>query len=197
MKYQADPMQTAASSILLLDNNFNVALPMRRSMLILLLIFVGSVTFGQRYAYVNTEYILNNIPAYNAAQEKLDQLSYEWQQELETMKEELDEMEKEFQSEKVLLTDEMKKRRQEEINKKREEIQNLQRKYFGPKGELYQKRQDLVRPIQEEVYSAIETIASRGNYAVIFDAAGRSNILYTDPNYDRSDDVLKELGYKN
>lgn len=190
-------MQTADSSILLLDNNFNVALPMQRSMLILLLIFVGSMAFGQRYAYVNTEYILNNIPAYNAAQEKLDQLSYEWQQELETMKEELDEMEKEFQSEKVLLTDEMKKRRQEEINKKREEIQNLQRKYFGPKGELYQKRQDLVRPIQEEVYSAIETIASRRNYAVIFDAAGRSNILYTDPNYDRSDDVLKELGYKN
>ena len=76
-------------------------------------------------------------------------------------------------------------------------IQELQRKYFGPKGELYQRRQELVKPIQEEVYSAIETIASRGNYAVIFDAAGKSNMLYTDPSYDRSDDVLKELGYKN
>ncbi|MBS3773555.1 MAG: OmpH family outer membrane protein [Bacteroidales bacterium] len=170
---------------------------MRKSMLIFLLICIGSVTYAQRYAYVNTEYILTNIPAYNAAQEKLDQLSYEWQQELETKKEELDEMEKEFQSEKVLLTDEMKQRRQEEINKKREEIQKLQRKYFGPKGELYQKRQDLVQPIQEEVYSAIENIASRGNYAVIFDAAGKSNMLYTDPNYDKSDDVLQELGYKN
>jgi len=170
---------------------------MRKTVLILLLVFIGSVTYAQRYAYVNTEYILNNIPAYNAAQEKLDQLSYEWQQELETKKKELDEMETEFQSEKVLLTDEMKKRRQQEINKKREEIQKLQRKYFGPEGELYQKRQELVRPIQEEVYSAIETIASRGNYAVIFDAAGKSNMLYTDPNYDKSDDVLKELGYKN
>ena len=170
---------------------------MRKLILILLLVCIGSVTYAQRYAYVNTEYILNNIPAYKAAQEKLDQLSYEWQQELETRKKELDEMEKEFQSEKVLLTDEMKKRRQQEINKKREQIQKLQRKYFGPEGELYQKRQELVKPIQEEVYTAIETLASRGNYAVIFDAAGKSNMLYTDPNYDKSDDVLQELGYKN
>ncbi|MGM0530046.1 MAG: OmpH family outer membrane protein [Bacteroidota bacterium] len=170
---------------------------MRKSMLIFLLFLVSSVTYAQRYAYVNTEYILSNIPSYNSAQEKLDQLSDEWQQELETEKEELDEMEKEFQSEKVLLTDEMKQRRKEEINKKEEEIQKLQSKYFGPQGELYQKRQDLVQPIQEEVYSAIETIASRGNYAVIFDAAGESNMLYTDPSHDKSDDVLKELGYKN
>ncbi|MCF8335047.1 MAG: OmpH family outer membrane protein [Bacteroidales bacterium] len=169
---------------------------MRKWIFILLLVFIGSVSYAQRYAYVNTEYILNNIPAYKAAQEKLDQLSYEWQQELETQKQELEKMEKEFQSEKVLLTDEMKQRRQNEINEKKKEIQKLQRKYFGPEGELYQKRQELVKPIQEEVYSAIETIASRGNYAVIFDAAGQSNILYTDPNYDKSDDVLKELGYK-
>lgn len=170
---------------------------MRKLILIFLLVFMGAVTYAQRYAYVDTEYILNNIPAYEAAQEKLNQLSSEWQQELEKDKEELEEMEEEFQSEKVLLTDDMKKRRQEEINEKRQEIQELQRKYFGPEGELYQKRQELVKPIQEEVYSAIETIASRGNYAVIFDAAGESNMLYTNPNHDKSDDVLKELGYKN
>lgn len=169
----------------------------KTTLFILLLTLIASVASAQRYAYVNTEYILNNIPSYKAAQEKLNQLSYEWQQELETKKAELNEMENEYQTEKVLLTDEMQQRRKNEIQEMKKNIQELQRKYFGPKGELYQRRQELVKPIQEEVYSAIETIASRGNYAVIFDAAGKSNILYTDPSYDRSDDVLKELGYKN
>jgi outer membrane protein len=90
----------------------------------------------------------------------------------------------------------MKQRRQQEIQEKEAQIRALQQKYFGPEGALYQKRQELVKPVQEEVYSAIETIAERGNYAVIFDAANQSNMLYTDPNYDKSDDVLKELGYK-
>jgi len=169
----------------------------KTTLFILLLTLIASVASAQRYAYVNTEYILNNIPSYKAAQEKLNQLSYEWQQELETKKAELNEMENEYQTEKVLLTDEMQQRRKNEIQEMKKNIQELQRKYFGPKGELYQRRQELVKPIQEEVYSAIETIASRGNYAVIFDAAGKSNILYTDPSYDKSDDVLKELGYKN
>jgi outer membrane protein len=169
---------------------------MRKPILILLFIVLGSAAYSQRYAYVDTDYILNNIPAYKAAQDKLDQFSYEWQQELEKKREQLEEIVSEFQNEKVLLTDEMKKRRQEEIKQMREQIQKLQRKYFGPEGELYQKRQELVKPIQEEVYSAIETIAQQGNYAVIFDAAGESNMLYTDPNYDKSDEVLQELGYK-
>ena len=169
---------------------------MKKLLLLTLLIVTGAVAYGQRYAYVNTKYILNNIPAYKAAQDKLDQLSYEWQQELESRKEELDNLKDEFQSEKVLLTDEMKKKRREEIEKKEQQIQKLQRKYFGPEGSLYQKRQELVKPIQEEVYAAIETIAERGNYAVIFDSANQSNMLYTDPSYDKSDDVLQELGYK-
>jgi outer membrane protein len=169
---------------------------MKYILLICFSIIIASAVHAQRYAYVNTQYILNNIPAYEAAQEKLNQLSLEWQQELEQKKEELDKMNREFQSEKVLLTDEMKNRRQKEIREKEQNIQELKRTYFGPEGELYKKRQELVKPIQEEVFSAIESIAQKGNYAVIFDAAGNSNMLYTDPNYDKSDEVLQELGYK-
>ena len=170
---------------------------MKKVILVSFLFIIAITTYAQRYAYVDTQYILNNIPAYKAAQDKLDQLSFEWQQELESKREEIEQLNKEFQSEKVLLTEEMKKKRQNQLENRRQELQELKRKYFGPEGQLYQKRQELVRPIQEEVYSAIETIASRGNYAVIFDAAGESNMLYTDPSYDKSDEVLKELGYKN
>jgi outer membrane protein len=169
----------------------------KKGVLVSFLFFLAIASYAQRYAYVDTQYILNNIPAYKAAQDKLNQLSYEWQQELENKQDKLDQQTNEFQSEKVLLTDEMVEKRRSQLEQSRRELQELKRKYFGPEGQLYQKRQELVRPIQEEVYTAIETIAKRGNYAVIFDAAGESNMLYTDPNYDKSDEVLKELGYKN
>ena len=170
---------------------------MKKGILVSFLFFLVIAAYGQRYAYVDTQYILNNIPAYKAAQDKLNQLSYEWQQELENKQDKLDQQTNEFQSEKVLLTEEMIAKRRNQLEQSRRELQELKRKYFGPEGQLYQKRQELVRPIQEEVYTAIETIAKRGNYAVIFDAAGESKMLYTDPGYDKSDEVLKELGYKN
>lgn len=170
---------------------------MKRFFLSLVFLFVVMTAFSQRFAYVDTKYVLNNIPAYKAAQEKLNQLSYEWQQELEAKKEKVEELSQEFQNEKVLLTDKMKQKRQEEMQQKRQELNELKNKYFGPEGELYKKRQELVKPIQEEVYSVIQKIADQGNYAVIFDASDKSNILYTDPQYDKSDEVLKELGYKN
>jgi len=170
---------------------------MKKGILVSFLFFLVIAAYGQRYAYVDTQYILNNIPAYKAAQDKLNQLSYEWQQELENKQDKLGQQTNEFQSEKVLLTEEMIAKRRNQLEQSRRELQELKRKYFGPEGQLYQKRQELVRPIQEEVYTAIETIAKRGNYAVIFDAAGESKMLYTDPGYDKSDEVLKELGYKN
>jgi len=169
---------------------------MKRVILSLFFLLVVFSLMGQRFAYVNTEYVLENIPAYKSAQEKLDQLSYEWQQELESKQEEIDELSQEFQNEKVLLTDRMKQKRQEEIQAKKKELNELKNNYFGPEGQLYKKRQELVKPIQEEVYSIIQKIANNGNYAIIFDSSNKSNILYTDPNYDKSDEVLKELGYK-
>ena len=169
---------------------------MKRIGLSLLLVLFLCSAYSQRFAYVNTSYVLQNIPAYKSAQEKLDQLSYEWQQELESKQEKIGELKQEFQSEKVLLTDRMKQKRQREIEEKKKELNELKNKYFGPEGELYKKRQELVKPIQEEVYSIIQKIADNGNYAIIFDASDKSNILYTDPKYDKSDEVLKELGYK-
>ena len=168
---------------------------MKRVVLSLFLLTLAFSAFSQRFAYVDTKYVLENIPAYKSAQEKLDQLSYEWQQELESKQEEIDELTQEFQNEKVLLTDEMKQKRQQDIQEKKKELNELKNKYFGPEGQLYKKRQELVKPIQEEVYSIIQKIANNGNYAIIFDASDKSNILYTDPKYDKSDEVLKELGY--
>jgi outer membrane protein len=169
---------------------------MKKTFLFLVFIAFTFTVTAQRYAYVDTKYILNNIPAYKAAQEKLNQLSFEWQEELEAKREQIDQNFQEYQSEKVLLTEAMKKKRQDEIMQMRKDLNELQRKYFGPEGELYKKRQELVKPIQEEVFSAIETIADKGNYAVIFDASNKASMLYTDPQYDKSDDVLRQLGYK-
>lgn len=157
-------------------------------------LFAVSVN-AQRYAYVDTEYILSNIPAYKAAQEKLNQLSTEWQKEIEAQYEELNVLNKKFQNEKILLTEEMKKQKEQDLINSEKEIKNLQNNYFGREGELFKKRQELIRPIQDEIFSAIKEIAESDNYAVIFDSNG-TNMLYSDPKYDKSDEVLEKLGYK-
>ncbi len=166
-------------------------------LLTLVLIFITTLGFSQKFAFVDTKYILKNIPSYNAAQDKLDKLSEEWQQEVETMREEVEEMYKKFQAERVLLTEEMKKQREEEIIEKEKEVRELQNKYFGREGKLYQKRQELVKPIQDEVYKAVKELSETGNYAVIFDSASGPTMLYTDPSFDKSDEVLEILGYTN
>jgi len=152
---------------------------------------------AQKYAFVDTEYILNRIPSYKAAQEQLDKLASDWQEEIETSYGEIEKMYKDFQAEKVLLTEEMKIRKEEEIVNRENEVKQLQQKYFGRDGNLFNKRQELIKPIQDEVYQAVKEIAAEGNYAVIFDTASGANMLYTNPKYDKSDDVLEKLGYKN
>ena len=151
---------------------------------------------AQKYAYVDTEYILGNIPAYEAAQSELEEQSKKWQQEVEVLFNEVEEMYKQFQTDKVILSDEMKRKREEGIVKKEKEARELKKKYFGREGVLFKKRQELIKPIQDEVYNAIKEIATEGNYAFIFDISGNLNILYTDPKYDKSNDVLDKLGYK-
>ncbi|MFC2112489.1 OmpH family outer membrane protein [Bacteroidota bacterium] len=152
---------------------------------------------AQKYAFVDTEYILTRIPSYKAAQEQLDKMAEDWQTEIETAYTEIEKMYKDFQAEKVLLTEEMKIRREEEIVSREKEVKQLQQKYFGRDGSLFTKRQELIKPIQDEVYRAVKEIAVEGNYAVIFDTASGANMLYTNPKYDKSDDVLEKLGYKN
>ncbi len=171
---------------------------MKKFILLMGIVFLtAGFAVAQKYAFVDTEYILNRIPSYKAAQDQLDKMAEDWQAEIEAMYDEIEKAYKDFQSEKVLLTEEMKIRREEEIVNREKEVKQLQQKYFGRDGSLFKKRQELIKPIQDEVYRAVKEIAAEGNYAVIFDTASGANMLYTNPKYDKSDDVLEKLGYKN
>jgi len=161
--------------------------------------FAFSISFAQsqKFAYVDSDYILNKIPTYKAAQDQLDQISADWQKEIEVIYADIDKMYKNFQAEKVLLTEDLKTKRENEIIAKEKEAKDLQKKRFGKDGDLFKKRQELVKPIQDDVFNAVKQIATEGGYAVIFDTAGSLTMLYTDAKFDKSDDVLKKLGFKN
>jgi outer membrane protein len=161
------------------------------------LMLTVSIASAQKFAFIDTEYILGNVPSYKAAQEQLDKLSDTWQKEVENMYGEIDKMYKTYQSEKVLLTEEMKKRKEDEIVNKEKEVKDLQKKYFGQEGQLFKKREELIKPIQDEIYKAVKELAVEGGYSVIFDSSAGANMLYTDPKFDKSDAVLQKLGYKN
>jgi len=167
-----------------------------KKILLLFAVLFSLISFSQRFAYVDTEYILKNIPAYQAAQDQLDNQSVEWQKELEEIYAKIDKMYKDFQAEKVLLTEEMRVKRENSIVEKEKEAKTIQKQYFGKDGELYKKRQELIKPIQDDIFNAVKEIAAEGNFAVIFDSAGGMSMLYNDPKFDKSDDVLEKLGYK-
>ena len=150
---------------------------------------------AQKYALVDMEYILKNIPAYEMASEQLNQVSQRWQREVETVAKEAETMYKNYQSEMVFLTDDQKKKREEEIVAKEKEATELRYKYFGPQGELYKKRQSLIKPIQDEVYNAVKKVSEERGYSVIFDRASSSNIIFASPRIDVSNDVLTKMGY--
>ncbi len=160
-----------------------------------MLIF-SSFTFAQRVACVDTKYILNNISEYRDAQSQLENLSIQWQKEIEGKFAEIDKLYKDFQAEAILLPEDIKNKRQNEIINKEKEAKELQKKYFGSNGDLFKKRQELVKPIQDKIYNAIEDYATEKNYAIIFDKAGGPVILYVNTKNDISDDILKKLGYK-
>ena len=169
---------------------------MKKALLILvsfLLLSVGS--YAQKFAYVDTDYILNNIPEFNQAQDKLDEISKQWQAEIEGIYAEVAKMYRDYQTQEVLLTDEMKKKREEAIIGKEKSAKDLQKKRFGPEGDLYGKRQELIQPIQDKVYDAIQQLAANSKYAVIFDSSSDLIMLYSNPNLDKSDKVLDNMGY--
>ena len=163
---------------------------------LVLALFAGSA-MAQKFAFVDSDYILQNIPSYSAAQTELDKASETWEAEVAAEYEVIEQMYKTYQSERVLLTEEMKTKRQEEIISKEHAVKDLQAKYFGPDGDLAKKRQELVKPIQDAVYKAVKELSAEGSYAIIFDTASGASILYSNPRYDLSDEVLKKLGYKN
>ncbi|HNX85562.1 MAG TPA: OmpH family outer membrane protein [Bacteroidales bacterium] len=158
------------------------------------LLFMVTWAQAQKFAYVDTEYILDNIPEFTEAQAQLDEISSTWQKEIETQFAEVDKMYKDYQVQSVLLPDDMKKKKEQEIIDKEKEVKNLQRTRFGKDGDLFKKRQELVKPIQERIYNAIQEIATNNNYAVIFDKGGSLTMMYANPKYDISDEVLDNLG---
>lgn len=153
-------------------------------------------SFAQKYCYVDTEYILDNITEYKAAQQQLDQLSVNWQKDIETKYNFIDKLYKDFQAEQILLTDEMKRKRENEIVQKEKEVKDFQKQKFGFEGELFKKKQELVKPIQDKIYNSIKKMATDQSYAVVFDKSSDLIMLYANPKYDKSDDILNALGYK-
>ncbi len=168
---------------------------MKKILFIIVLIAVSGFVSAQKFAFVDSDYILKKIPSYKSAQEQIDKLTASYQKEIEEKYAEVDKMYKDYQAEKVLLTEEMKKKREDEIISKERKVKDLQMKYFGKDGLLFKKREELIKPIQDQVFNAVKDIATEGGYAIIFDAASSPNMLYTNPRYDKSEEVLQKLGY--
>lgn len=150
---------------------------------------------AQKYALVDMEYILGHIPAYERANEQLNQVSKKWQAEVEALNTEASTMYKNYQNEVVFLSQEQKKAKQEEIMKKEKEASDLKRKYFGPEGELFKKRESLMSPIQDEIYNAVKEISELRGYSMVLDQAANAGIVFASPKVDISNEVLEKLGY--
>jgi len=166
--------------------------------LILLLCILTGIAFNtsaQKFAMVDMEYIMKNIPSYETASEQLNQISKKWQSEVEIQMQEVQKMYKNYQTELVFLSEDMKVKREEEIVAKEKAAQELKRTYFGAEGELFKKRQSLMKPIQDEVYTAIQDISKEKDFQLVFDKSSSLNIIFTSPKLDISDLVLQKLGY--
>jgi outer membrane protein len=158
-----------------------------------LLAGIVSVSVAQRYAIIDTRYILSKMPEYKSAQEKLDAFSIQWQQEIDQKQVVLDQLYRNFEAEKLMLSDELIKKREDEIFNKEKELRDLQKKRFGFEGDLFKRRQELVKPIQDRVYNAVQKLAVAKQYDLVLDKSEGITIIFADPKLDRSDDVLKEL----
>jgi outer membrane protein len=169
---------------------------MKRIVLILTLGLMATFcASAQKFALVDMEYVLKNIPSYEMANEQLNQLSQRWQKEVEAKGKEAENLYQTYLADKVFLTDEQVKKREEEIVAKEKETTELRYKYFGPEGELYKKRQTLIKPIQDDVYNAVKKIAQERGLQAIFDRASASDIIFASPQIDVSNEVLAKLGY--
>ena len=150
---------------------------------------------GEQVVLVDMDYIMSAIPAYETANEQLEQISKKWQKEIEAILLEVQTMYKNYQTELVFLSDEMKKKREDEIIAKEKEANDLKRKYFAPDGELYKKREALVKPIQDEIYNAVQEICEQQGYQVVLDKSSTNNLIFASPKIDISDQLLEKLGY--
>ncbi|NQX92904.1 MAG: OmpH family outer membrane protein [Flavobacteriales bacterium] len=159
------------------------------------LLLLGFQTQAQKFAYIDSDYVLSHMPEYADAQAELNRLSGQWQEEIEAKYEAIARLESAYKAEKILLTAETKKKREEEIASKKREAAELQKSKFGVDGELFSKREELIQPVQDKMFEAIQEVASQSGYMVIFDIKKNSNMLYSNPKYNVSDKVIKKMGY--
>lgn len=164
--------------------------------LAVLLFFSVTVMVAQKFGIVDTRYILDKLPDYKEAQKKLDVFSEQWQKEIDLKNAELEKMYRDFEAEQVMLSEDLKKKREDQLFNKEKELRDLQKKRFGFEGDLFKKRQELVKPVQDKVYSAIQKIAQQRGYELILDKSEGITVIFADPKLDRSEDVLRELGVK-
>jgi outer membrane protein len=156
-------------------------------------LFTGSLS-AQKFAYVDTDYILGQMTEYKAAQRQLNELTQKWEADLQIMRNEVDKMYKDYKAEEILLSPTQKKEREEAIVAKEDLMKQFEQEKFGVNGEMFKKRQELIKPIQDKVFAAIQRVAKNNGLDFIFDKSANMNILFSNPKYDRSDDVLDELG---
>ncbi len=162
--------------------------------LFLLTFALFSFSQAQKVGYVDTQMILDNMEEYNAVQQEIENLSQKWQAELEEMYQGIETMYRDYQAEEVLLSDDVKKQRQEAIFEQERKAKEYKQEKFGYDGELYKVQDEKVKPLQDKVYAAIEVVAKERKLDIIFDKAGNSGILYTNAIFDRTDEVMKKLG---
>ena len=170
---------------------------MKKILLLACMLGLGFAGISQKYAIIDTRYILDKMPEYKEAQKQLDDIAAGWQKDIDGKQAELDRMYKDYDAEQVMLSEELKKKREDQLFNKEKELRDLQRKRFGFEGDLFKKRQELVKPIQDKVYNAIQKISVARGYDFVLDKSEGITIIFADPKLDKSEDVLKELGVKN
>lgn len=171
---------------------------MKKSIFIMFLLYAASITASaQKFALIDTEYILENIPAFQSANQQLEQVTKQWQAEVEKSAQEAKTMFDKYQSTAKSLSEAQRTKKEEEIIAKEKATAELKRKYFGPEGELFKKREALMQPIQDEIYEAVKEIADQHGYAVVVDRASATSIIFASPSIDISNEVLSTLGYSN
>ena len=164
---------------------------------VLIVLLTACTSFAQRYAIIDTKYILSKIPEYTEADKKLQGLSTQWQKEIDDKQALLNQMYKDYDAEQFMLSDELKKKREDELFNKEKELRDLQKRRFGYEGDLFKERQNLVKPLQDKVYNAVQKIAVAHGYDFILDKSEGITVIFADPKLDKSDEVLRELGIKN
>ena len=169
---------------------------MKKSLLVFGFLVTALFGAAQKYAVVDTRYILDKMPEYRNAQQQLDVMAATWQQQIDSMQTALDRLYREFDAEQVMLTAELKKRKEDQLFNKEKELRDLQRKRFGFEGDLFRKRQELVKPVQDKVYNAIQKLAASRGYDFVLDKSEGITIIFADPKLDKSEEVLKELGIR-